>query len=76
MPARNSTLVGAAKSLGSQPSGVSPRATLAKNKPTNRTSTNTASAASAATTSNGRAVASRAISCDSGASTKPVSFWV
>jgi len=69
---RSSTLVGAARSAGNQGSGVSPRATLAKNKPTKRTSTNTTNAASAATIKSGSALAKRSISCDAGMTTKPV----
>jgi hypothetical protein len=60
MVARTRTLVGAARSAGSQSIVVSPRATPSKNSATKRIRTTMAMAAIAATTRSGSEPASRA----------------
>ena len=73
IPARASMLVGAARSLGNQPTVVLPSATLSKNSATKRTSTPTASAAMLATTTTGSAPPTRPTSPHRGSRTNPVS---
>ncbi len=67
-------LVGSARSRGSQPTVVSPRAMLPKKRRTKRSETPTARTVTAAMTRNGSPVATRPMRAETGVSTKPVSF--